>query len=314
MGIAFLFPGQGSQEVGMGQDLFQKDAYFKGLVRCAADITHEDCEKLCLHGPEKKLAKARFLQPLLAAVSLGYLRYVLECGIEAQAVCGHSFGEITALAACNIVSVEEVISMAAKRGELMDEAAGRCNGGMMAVHPLSAEKVIALIQEKSLNGSVVLANDNAPTQTVESGELSELKELSTYITERKLGACTMLPVSGPWHSPFMQSAQAKFEQWVAAVEFHKPTRCFIMNASALEETDPVAIRKKITGQLTSPIFWRQSMETLKKMGIDRVLEIGPGRILSGLVRANKFPRQTVIYNVNNLRGLERAVEDIKLVS
>jgi malonyl CoA-acyl carrier protein transacylase len=120
----------------------------------------------------------------------------------------------------------------------------------------------------------------------------------------------MLQIAGPWHSPFMQKAQMRFEQWVGAagIVFKKPELTLILNATATEEKDTEKIKQRIIGQLTHPVFWRQSMEELKTRGIDTVLEIGPGRVLSGLVRANKFPRDTVIYNINNLRGLQRAVD------
>jgi [acyl-carrier-protein] S-malonyltransferase len=310
MKTAFLFPGQGSQEVGMGHDLFQRSAAFRSLVRCASDYTHEDCEKLCFHGPENKLFNARFLQPLLVAVSLGYFQCVKEYDIKADVILGHSLGEITTIGACGTVTHEEAVAIAAKRGELMDEAVSQCDGTMMAVLSLSAEKVRALLEEMNTAGGIVFANDNAPNQVVVSGDKATLKKFSETITRGKQGTFVMLQIAGPWHSPFMQTARAHFEHWVQAarIVFKKPGTPLILNATAREENDPEEIKQRIIGQLTHPVFWRQSMEELKTRGIDTILEIGPGRVLSGLVRANKFPRDTVIYNINNLRGLERAVE------
>jgi [acyl-carrier-protein] S-malonyltransferase len=310
MKTAFLFPGQGSQEVGMGHDLFQRSPEFKSLIRCASDYTHEDCEKLCFHGPEKKLFKARFLQPILVAVSLGYFQCVKEQGIRADVVLGHSLGEITSLGACGTVTQEEAVAIAAKRGELMDEAASQCDGTMMAILSFSAEKVHDLLGEINAADRIVFANDNAPNQVIVSGDNATLKKFSELIVHGKQGSCAMLQIAGPWHSPFMQKAQMRFEQWVGAagIVFKKPELTLILNATATEEKDTEKIKQRIIGQLTHPVFWRQSMEELKTRGIDTVLEIGPGRVLSGLVRANKFPRDTVIYNINNLRGLQRAVD------
>jgi (acyl-carrier-protein) S-malonyltransferase len=315
MNIAFLFPGQGSQEVGMGHDLFQKSAQFRALLQCASDQTHEDCEKICLHGPEKKLLKARILQPLLVTVSLGYFQCVQEQGIKADVVLGHSLGEITSLGACEIVTHEEAVIIAAKRGELMDEAACRCDGTMMAVLSLPAEKVQALLKEMNAADRIVFANDNAPNQVVISGDTAMLKEFSALVAQGKQGTCAILPITGPWHSPFMRTAQTLFEQWVQVqdISFKKPRRPLILNATAREENDTAEIKQRIIRQMTHPVFWRQSMEELKKRGIDTFLEIGPGRILSGLVRANKFPRETIIYNINNLRGLQRAVEGMQIL-
>lgn len=310
MKTAFLFPGQGSQEVGMGHDLFQVSSEFKSLVRCASDYTHEDCEKLCFHGPEKKLFRAHVLQPLLVAVSLGYFQCVKEQGIKADVILGHSLGEISSLGACGIVTHEEAVAIAARRGELMDEAASHCDGTMMAILSLSAEKVLALLVEMNAAGEIVFANDNAPGQVVVSGDKASLKKFSELVARGKQGTCAMLKIAGPWHSPFMYTAQTRFEQWVknAGIAFKNPGFPLILNATAREEQDPEEIKRRIIEQLTHPVFWRQSMEELKSRGIDTILEIGPGRVLSGLVRANKFPRNTVIYNVNNLRGLQRAVE------
>ena len=310
MKTAFLFPGQGSQEVGMGHDLFQRSPEFKSLIRCASDYTHEDCEKLCFHGPEKKLFKARFLQPILVAVSLGYFQCVKEQGIRADVVLGHSLGEITSLGACGTVTQEEAVAIAAKRGELMDEAASQCDGTMMAILSFPAEKVHDLLGEINAADRIVFANDNAPNQVIVSGDNATLKKFSELIVRGKQGSCAMLQIAGPWHSPFMQKAQMRFEQWVGAagIVFKKPELTLILNATATEEKDTEKIKQRIIGQLTHPVFWRQSMEELKTRGIDTVLEIGPGRVLSGLIRANKFPRDTVIYNINNLRGLQRAVD------
>jgi len=314
MNTAFLFPGQGSQHVGMGRDLFQKSAGFKSLVQCASDHTHEDCEQICLYGPDKKLLMARVLQPLLVAVSLGYFQCVKEQGIKADVVLGHSLGEITSLGACGTVTHEEAVAIAAKRGELMDEAASRCDGTMMAVLSLSAEKVQIVLAEMASADNIVFANDNAPSQIVVSGDKATLRKFSELVAHGKQGTCAMLQIAGPWHSPFMRFAQEHFEQWVQDITFNKPNLPLILNATGREESDADKIKQCIIRQLTHPVFWRQCMEELKTRGVDTILEIGPGRVLSGLVRANKFPRKTAIYNINNLRGLERAVEGIAKTS
>jgi [acyl-carrier-protein] S-malonyltransferase len=320
--VVFLFPGQGSQEVGMGQDLFKGDAGFRRLVSLASDVTHEDLEKLCLRGPERKLRKAQFLQPLLAAVSLGYLRHVREAGIAPRVVLGHSLGEITSLAASGVIRDDDAVAIAAKRGELMDEAASKCNGTMMAVLFMALDKVNELLAETNAffhassgapSGApdrIVLANDNAPNQIVISGDTAALDEFSRRVAGQGLGKCKSILVSGPWHSPFMASAHDLFRAWVAAIRFSPPSTSLVLNGTARSESDPEVIRRLVTDQLVRPVQWRRSMDAVRDLRPDAILEIGPGRILSGLVRVNGFPKKTVVYNINNMAGLHRAVQEL----
>lgn len=315
----------------MGFDLFKGDAHFRRLVALASDLTHENLEKLCLRGPEKKLRKAEYLQPLLAAVSLGYLAHVREAGIAASLVLGHSLGEITSLAASGVVPDEDAVAIAAKRGALMDEAASQCNGSMMAVLFMPLDKVKELLAEvnrplgspkdKSSGSSsgashgmsdrIVLANDNAPDQIVVSGDVAALDTFSRLVSERGLGKCKSILVAGPWHSPFMTCAWREFTAWVEQIVFSAPAVPLMMNATAQCESDPVLIRRLVSDQLVNPVLWRQCMESVcDTMRPDALLEIGPGRILSGLVRVNGFSKKTVVYNINNLTGLARAKSEL----
>jgi [acyl-carrier-protein] S-malonyltransferase len=295
----------------MGLDLFKGDERFRRLVSLASDMTHEDLERLCLHGPEKKLRKAQYLQPLLSAVSLAYCAQVREAGILPSIVLGHSLGEITSLAASGVVTDENAVAIAAKRGEFMDEAALRCNGTMMAVLFMALDKVNELLAEINAPDKIVLANDNAPNQIVISGDADALAEFSRLVSERGLGKCKSILVSGPWHSPFMNGARDLFKTWVAAVPFFTPSVPLMLNGTARCESDPEAIRRLVTDQLVKPVQWRSCMEAVRNMQPDAFLEIGPGRILSGLVRVNGFPRTMTVYNVNNSVGLQRAVKDLR---
>ncbi len=305
----FLFPGQGSQEVGMARDLFQDDDYLISLIKEASQIVNEDLKRLCLRGPEKKLTQARFLQPLIVAVSLGYLRRIEEKGIKADLVLGHSLGEISALAASGVITPSLAIAISAKRGELMDEVASSCNGGMMAVFSVSPQKIEKIIDELELKDKVVIANDNTPDQIVISGDKSSFDILSKRIVEEG-GRSKRLNVCGPWHSPYLKGARKKFEAWAEKVEFNKPRTPILFNATANLESDPLEIKKLITLQLSSPVYFRQCMQYCKSKRFDSFLEIGPGRILSGLVRANGFMQDVRIYNVNNLKGVEMAASEI----
>jgi [acyl-carrier-protein] S-malonyltransferase len=304
--IAFLFPGQGSQEIGMGGDLIGDDSFTRSLFTCASELVREDLQKLCLHGPMRRLMDARFLQPAMVAVCLGYWMRLVERGIRPDVVLGHSLGEITSLTVAGIVSPETCIQIAAKRGELMDHVAQTCNGGMLAIMFVPLTTIKKMINDIGDPQKVVLANDNAPDQAVISGDIIELNRIAARITGEKLGKCRKVEVVGPWHSPFMSEAREIFEKWVEPVHFTAPEIPLIFNATGAPETDPSIIKNLVTWQLTRPVFWRKCMETIKTMGVDILYEIGPQRILSGLARINGFKKGTTINDISNLRGIERA--------
>lgn len=302
----FLFPGQGSQEIGMGAELFRDDAEFCGWVARASELTGADLKKICLRGPERSLVRTKYLQPLLVCVSLGLLRHLTRAGVEPQMVLGHSLGEISALAAAGIASFETAIDIAVKRGAAMDAAASG-GGGMLAVVFQEREPVLKLISETAIPG-IVVANDNSTGQLILSGDVQGLAQASELITERRLARCVRLPVAGAWHSPQMEPARREFEAWLESVELHAPRLPLLFNVTAQLETDPLEIRRLLGRNLVAPLQWRPIMETLKHNGPHSFFEVGPGRVLSGLVRANGFGDEHRIFNINNLRGIQKAVE------
>lgn len=310
--IAFLYPGQGSQIVGMGRDLFKDDKFFRELIEFASDYTSSDLEKICLRGPDKKLIKAKYLQPLLTALSLGYTNKLKENGVEANIVMGHSLGEITSLGAAGILDPLTTMKVSAKRGKLMDEAASKCvDGTMMAVLFVGLDDIKSIIEEIGETGNIALANDNAPTQIIISGEREKLKKFDQAVIEKKMGGkCKPVFVSGPWHSNFIESARATFEEWVKDIEFKAPATEMIFNATSNFETDPIKIKDLVTWQLVKPVYWRESLETLKKQDVTHIFEVGPGRVLAGLIRINKFPKSVSVLPVNDLKSIATAVDKL----
>jgi [acyl-carrier-protein] S-malonyltransferase len=302
----FIFPGQGSQEIGMAADLFKTDEAFRALVRRASERTGCDLEKLCLRGPDRELTRTKNLQPLLICVSLGYWQQLTTRGVTADTLLGHSLGEISALAAAGIVSGETAVDIAAKRGELMDAAASRVTGSMAAVISTERNAVLELLAQNFPAAQLTLANDNAPGQLVVSGEIAALENFTTLVAAAKLGQVRRLAVAGPWHSPLMAQAQQEFASWLTTVELHAPKLPLIFNVTAAMETDPQQIRELLARNLTEPVRWRAAMDSLRGLEKLTLFEIGPGRVLSGLARANGFGDETKICNVNNLRGVELA--------
>jgi [acyl-carrier-protein] S-malonyltransferase len=305
---AFLFPGQGAQQIGMAADLFRSDAAFRELVSNASQWVGADLERICLRGPDRELVRTEYLQPLLVAVSLGYLGQLTTRGITPQVVLGHSLGEITALAAAGVLTPGAAVRVAAQRGRLMAAAAAGLDGGMLAVITPEPERVWQRLIEGRPGGGVFLANDNAPNQFVCSGSRVGLEEAARRISSEKLGTCRRLAVAGPWHSPLLSEAQQALAHWLPTVPWGAPRVPIIMGASGRRETDPEQIRQDFIRGLTEPVLWRSGLEQLKALQPQALYEVGPGRVLSGLARANGFDDLVRIYNVNDLRGVERAAQ------
>lgn len=280
----------------MAADLFRSDEWFRSLVKAASATVGEDLEKICLRGPDKLLRRSRILQPLIVAISLGYHRHL---NLRTDVMLGHSLGEVSMLGAAGVIAPEEAVLMAAKRGALMDAAAQQVRGGMLAVTTTHREQVLQLLDRPD----AVLANDNTPHQFVLSGSLEALEDIGRRLTHDRLGRATLLPVDGPWHSPFMTGARDAFAAWATAIHFRPPSVPLIPNATGVLTTDPAQIKQCITDTLAGPVCWRSCMETLRAMHPRQLFEIGPGRILAGLARANGFGDNVRVFSVNNLRGV-----------
>jgi [acyl-carrier-protein] S-malonyltransferase len=234
------------------------------------------------------------------------LRRLAEKGVLPDKVLGHSLGEISALAAAGIVSFEAAVDIAAKRGELMDTAATRAPGGMAAVISTERAAVLNLLARKFAGAQIVMASDNAPNQIVVSGEAALLEQFASFLAAEKLGQCRRLAVAGAWHSPLMGQAQREFSSWLDTIEFRAPRAPLIFNVTAAPENDPQKIRHLIARNLVEPVRWREAMTALRGAGGLSFYEVGPGRVLSCLARANGFGNETKIQSINSQRGIEMA--------
>jgi len=292
----------------MASDLLKSDQPSRDLVRRASDRVKADLERICLRGPERELLRTKHLQPLLVCVCLGYLRHLRERGVGPALVLGHSLGEITALAAAGSISFEAAVDVAAERGELMEAATARTGGGMIAVISTEREKILQWLKETLPPERLALANDNAPGQLVLSGDLAALEQAAQFVSRERLGRCRRLPVAGAWHTPLLADARLRFESWLASVDFRAPRVPVLFNASGAIAGKPEEIRRLVARNIVEPVHWRSSMERLKQAKPSALFEIGPGRVLSGLARANGLDDRIPLYNVNSLRGAERTVQ------
>jgi len=292
----------------MGADLLRSDEWVRAMIREVSDKTGEDLERLCLRGPERKLMRAAFVQPLLTTICLGYWRQLTAAGLRADVVAGHSLGEIAALAAAGVLTVEQAVMVSLERGRLMDEAADRAPGGMVAVF-LPLADVQGHIERLEMNECVFVANDNAPQQVVVSGRTADLEAFVRRMDEVRPGLCKPLRVSGPWHTPLLEDARRHFQDWLAGVSFTPPSLPLISNTTAAIESAADECRMNAARQLTQRVRWRETMGALRDRGVDALLEVGPQRVLAGLARLNGFGNATLVRGVDSLRAVEQISAD-----
>ena len=292
----------------MGADLLPSDDWARTQLRQASATAGEDLERLCLKGPERKLMRSAFVQPLLTIISLALWRRLAARGLTPDLVAGHSLGEIPALAVAGVITPEEAVTMAATRGVLMDEAAERTPGGMAAVFR-SLHETETLIAQLGMTDRVFVANDNAPTQVVVSSEAGALDEFTRQASQVSPGCCKALRVSGPWHTPHLAEARTRFTAWLESIPFNAPKIPLFSNVTAAADHHPDALRGNAARQMTDRVRWRETMDALHGRGVRIILEVGPGRVLAGLARANGIGHETDVRGVDSLRAAESVCAD-----
>jgi [acyl-carrier-protein] S-malonyltransferase len=281
--VAFLFPGQGSQYVGMAKDFYESQSKAEELFRLAEEVTGLPLRRLCFEGPMEELTLTVNLQPAVTVVNLSVYEALAAAGVQPAAVCGHSLGEYSALYAAGVLSARDTLAAVRQRGLLMHREAERHPGAMAAVIGLSPEALAALLKPLTETGPLALANFNTPEQTVVSGTV----ELVAQAQELAKGAgarAVPLKVSGAWHSPLMTGAAADFAAFLDTLEFRVPRIPVYLNATAKPEADPENLRRAMAGQLTLPVRWAELIAQQQADGIDTWVEVGPKNVLKGLMR------------------------------
>lgn len=279
---AWLFPGQGAQEVGMGHDLFQTSAAAREVFQQADMVTGLPLSRLCFQGPPEDLHQTANAQPALLAASLACLAAALEAGSVAcrpAFVAGHSLGEYAALVAAGALDYEDALALVRERGRLMHEAGQRQPGAMAAIMGLPGEAVEELCRQSGAE----VANLNSPRQSVIAGPPQAVQRAAEAARQRGARAFP-LKVSGAFHTSLMRSAGEEFATLVDAVSIRAPQISVIANASGEALSGAEAVREELKRQLVSPVRWQQSMERMVAGGTSRFIEFGPGRVLSGLVK------------------------------
>jgi [acyl-carrier-protein] S-malonyltransferase len=300
--IAFCFPGQGSYEAGMGRDVAEASPAAKAVYERGSAASGLDLERLCFHADPEELLDTAVQQPALVATSLAMLAALKERGVRADFVIGHSVGEFAALAAAEAMSVEEAIALVRERGLAMADAAAKNPGSMAAILGLADEKVEELCRRIL---GVWPANYNCPGQIVVSGENDAVEECIEQAQSEGARRAVKLKVSGAFHSPLVARAADRLRPAIERVKFQEPTSPFMSTVTARIESAH-RMGPLLVDQLTAPVRFTQSATELMKEGVRTFVEVGPGNVLSGLVR--RIDRSVHTVSVNNLESLERLPE------
>ncbi len=288
MAFAWVFPGQGAQSVGMGRALWEASPAARTLYAQADDLLGRPLSRLCFEGPEEVLRATVNAQPALFVTSLACLAALQEAWggplPAPRCLAGHSLGELTALVAAGALAFAEGLRLVQERGRLMQQAGEQQQGTMAAVLGLTREAVEAACQAVQDHGPVVVANDNAPGQVVVSGTPEAVAAVVERL--RQAGARRIVPlnVSGAFHSPLMATAAAAFAALVEGAAIGDPQVPVISNVTAEPLTSAAAVRHELRQHLLASVRWAESVRTMARLGVTRVLEIGPGTVLSGLIR------------------------------
>lgn len=284
--IAFLFPGQGSQYIGMGADFCAEFAVARQTFEEASDALGIDVAKLCFEGEATTLALTANAQPAILTTSVAALRVVLgETEVRPDLVAGHSLGEFTALVASECLGLGDAVRTVRKRGEFMQEAVPPGVGKMAAVLGLTSEEVSDLCAEVAGEENVVSpANFNSPTQTVISGEARAVETASELAKEKGARRVVELEVSAPFHCSLMEPAAARLKDVLGEIDFHPIKYPVVTNTEAKANSDSERVADILVDQVVSPVRWAESLEFLRDSGVSRFFEIGPSKVLSGLVK------------------------------
>ncbi len=282
--IALVFPGQGAQYVGMGKDLYDSQEYVKELYSTAGEILGFDLAKVCFQGPEESLVQTKYTQPAIFVQSVALWRFLSEQEVEPEFVAGHSLGEYSALLVAGALSFEHGLEAVKNRSILMQEACKKNKGTMAAIIGLSEKDILSVCREASTYGIVQPANFNSAEQVAISGEPRAVEKGVELARQRGAKRAVLLDVGGAFHSELMRDAQERFQPIMGKLVVSKPTIPVVANVTAQPATEPSQIRELLVQQITSPVLWYQSMQWIYNQGVRDFVEIGPGKVLQGLLK------------------------------
>ena len=307
--IAFIYPGQGAQKCGMGQDFYENSASAKAVYDMASEVLKDnmdiDMKDLCFHENDK-LDLTEYTQAALVTTCLAMTKPLVEAGIRPEVTAGLSLGEYCAIAAAGGMKDEDAIRLVRKRGLLMQNTVPAGEGAMCAIMGMTGEEIEAVTD--GMEG-VSVANYNCPGQIVITGETKAVEAAAEKLKEAGAKRAVMLNVSGPFHSPMLKKAGEELAQVLEGVELSPLDVPYVTNVTAQQVTDISQTKELLAEQVSSSVRWQQSMENLIADGVDTFIEIGPGRTLAGFMR--KISRDVTVYNVGTWADVEKVAESLK---
>jgi len=305
--IAFIFPGQGSQAVGMGKELADKYPVARRTFEEADEALGYKLSQVCFEGPEERLRLTEITQPAILTVSVAALRVVEGRLPKPSFVAGHSLGEYSAHVASGTMSFADAVRTVRNRGKYMQEAVPVGVGTMAAILGMELEKVVAVCQEAAQGEVCSPANINSPEQIVISGNTAAVERGAKLADQRGAKRAKVLPVSAPFHCSLMKPAQDRLEVDLNQLKTQKPVYPVVCNVEASLVSDDMRARETLVAQLTGSVKWEQSMRLLIEKGVQTFVEIGPGKVLCGLMR--QIDRSKTCLNVGDEASLNKALEE-----
>ncbi|MGB9804350.1 ACP S-malonyltransferase [Desulfofundulus sp.] len=305
MKVAFIFPGQGSQYVGMGRQMYEHFPAARRTFEEADASLGFTLSRLCFEGPAEELQHTVNAQPAILTVSVACLRVLLEKGVEPSVAAGHSLGEYSALVAAGTITFADAVKIVRKRGQFMQEAVPLGTGGMMAVLGLDLPSVEEVCRRASGAGVVEAVNLNCPGQVVIAGEMRALERACALAMEAGARRCIPLAVSAPFHSSLMRPAGERLRRELERVPMADPRFPVVANVTADYVTSSGEVKELLVRQVYSPVRWEESMRRIMAGGIQAFVEVGPGTVLCGLLR--KINRQVQCWSVQDPDSLEKVL-------
>jgi len=313
MTIAFTFPGQGSQAVGMGQALAESSAHAKEVFQEVDDALNQHLSKLMWEGPIEDLTLTENTQPALMAVSVAAMRVLekdggLDLAAKAKFVAGHSLGEYSALAIAGVFTLSDTAKLLKLRGQAMQRAVPVGEGAMAAVLGLELEDARAVAEEAAQGDVCTAANDNAPGQIVLSGSKAAIERAVVLAKEKGAKRSMLLPVSAPFHCALMEPAEREMEEALANVAMSVPSVPLVANVTASQVADPEEIRKLLVQQVTGAVRWRESVLYMGEQGVGTLVEVGAGKVLTGMAR--RINRDLSTHSVQGPDDIEALLQEL----
>lgn len=301
--IAFVFPGQGAQAVGMGKDVYDALPDSRAVFEKGDEVLGFPLSQLIFEGPDSDLKQTANTQPALLTASVAYLQALKGSAVQPDYVAGHSLGEYSALVAAGVLSYEDAVRLVRLRGQFMEEAVPGGQGAMAAVLGADRQALGELCRSISEEtGLVELANVNCPGQIVVSGSQSGVDGVAQRVKEIGGKRAIPLEVSGPFHSTLMKEAAARLADELKNITLNAPSVPVVVNVTAEPVTDPEEIRELLVRQVYSPVLWHDSVEWMIANGVDTFVEIGSGSVLAGLIR--KIDKSVKVININSLESAQ----------